>query len=176
MNIKVWILWLFAQLLLQDMNTMVFGCILAYMTVFTVVEINTKSILIKNSTVKNIISENHPSNRTLTSTLMDQLYKETMLRFQIEKKVQALTDKVSNLEKREVGFINTKPKGKGKEKETEKTGLVFNVVIFNTRLSIWNLVAYNGGIEQYGCSTAGFKQVLPKLNFWIMYLKTCSAM
>lgn len=115
---------------------MVFGCILAYMTVFTVDEIIAKSILIKNSTVKNIISENHPSNRTLTSNLIDQLYKETMLRFQIEKKVQALTDKVSNLEKREVGLINTKPKGKGKEKETEKTGLVFNVVIFNTRLSI----------------------------------------
>lgn len=81
------------------MNTMAFGCILAYMTVFTVVEINAKSILIKNSTVKNIISEKIPSNSTLMSTLMDQLYKETMLRFQIEKKVQALTQKVSKLEK-----------------------------------------------------------------------------
>lgn len=34
-----------AQLLLQDMKTMAFGCILAYMTVFTVVEINAKRIV-----------------------------------------------------------------------------------------------------------------------------------
>lgn len=89
---------------------MAFGCILAYMTVFTVVEINPKSILIKNSTVKNIISEKTPSNSTLMSTLMDQLYKETMLRFQIEKKMQILTDKVSKLEEKAKYNIN----GKGK--------------------------------------------------------------
>lgn len=114
----------FAQLLLQDMNTMAFGCILAYMTVSTVVEINAKSILIKNSTVKNIISEKTPSNRTLMSTLVDQLYKETMLRFQIEKKVQALTQMVSKLEKREEGSVYNKPKGKEKKekiKREEKT-------------------------------------------------------
>lgn len=98
------------------------------------------------------------------STMMDQLYKETMLRFQIEKKVQALKDKVSYLEKREEGSVYTKPIGKGKQKETEKTDLIFNLVMFNIRLSICNLVAYNGGIEQYGCSTAGFIQVLQKLE------------
>lgn len=108
----------FAQLLLQDMNTMAFGCILAYM----VVEINAKSILIKNSTVKNIISEKTPSNRTLMSTLVDQLYKETMLRFQIEKKVQALTQMVSKLEKREEGSVYHKPKGKEKKEKIKREG------------------------------------------------------
>lgn len=98
---------------------MAFGCILAYMTVFTVVEINAKSILIKNSTVKNIISEKTLSNSTLMSTLMDQLYKETMLRFQIEKKVQALTQKVSKLEKRE-GSVYNKPKGKEKKEKIKR--------------------------------------------------------
>lgn len=99
---------------------MAFGCILAYMTVFTVVEINAKSILIKNSTVKNIISEKTPSNSTLMSTLMDQLYKETMLRFQIEKKVQALTQMVSKLEKREEGSVYHKPKGKEKKEKIKR--------------------------------------------------------
>lgn len=113
---------------------MAFGCILAYMTVFTVVEINAKSILIKNSTVKNIISEKTPSNSTLMSNLMDQLYKETMLRFQIEKKVQALTQKVSKLEKREEGSVYNKPKGKEKkEKERRKKN---NIKAVNSICSI----------------------------------------
>lgn len=85
-----------------------------------VVEINAKSILIKNSTVKNIISEKTPSNSTLMSTLMDQLYKETMLRFQIEKKVQALTQKVSKLEKREEGSVYNKPKGKERKEKIKR--------------------------------------------------------
>lgn len=82
-----------------------FGRITAFVFVLAIVEITAKSIVINNNTVNNIITEN---NGTQKSTLMDQLYKETMLRFQIEKKVQALTDKVSKLEEKAKYTINGK--------------------------------------------------------------------
>lgn len=82
----------------------------AFVFVLAIVEITAKSIVINNSTVNNIISGDKPLNGTQRSTLMDQLYKETMLRFQIEKKMQILTDKVSKLEEKAKYNIN----GKGK--------------------------------------------------------------
>lgn len=83
-----------------------FGHITAFVFVLAIVEINAKSIVINNSTVNNIISGTNPLNGTQRSTLMDQLYKETMLRFQIEKKVQALKDKVSKLEEKAKYIFN----------------------------------------------------------------------
>lgn len=83
-----------------------FGHITAFVFVLAIVEINAKSIVINNSTVNNIISGTNPLNGTQRSTLMDQLYKETMLRFQIEKKVQALKDKVSKLEEKAKYIVN----------------------------------------------------------------------
>lgn len=86
------------------------GRISAFVFVLAIVEITAKSIVINNSTVNNIISRDKPLNGTQRSTLLDQLYKETMLRFQIEKKMQILTDKVSKLEEKAKYNIN----GKGK--------------------------------------------------------------
>lgn len=83
-----------------------FGHITAFVFVLAIVEINAKSIVINNSTVNNIISGTNSLNGTQRSTLMDQLYKETMLRFQIEKKVQALKDKVSKLEEKAKYIVN----------------------------------------------------------------------
>lgn len=83
-----------------------FGHITAFVFVLAIVEINAKSIVINNSTVNNIISGTNPLNGTQRSTLMDQLYKELMLRFQIEKKVQALKDKVSKLEEKAKYIVN----------------------------------------------------------------------
>lgn len=83
-----------------------FGHTTAFVFVLAIVEINAKSIVINNSTVNNIISGTNPLNGTQRSTLMDQLYKETMLRFQIEKKVQALKDKVSKLEEKAKYIVN----------------------------------------------------------------------
>lgn len=86
------------------------GRISAFVFVLAIVEITAKSIVINNSTVNNTISRDKPLNGTQRSTLLDQLYKETMLRFQIEKKMQILTDKVSKLEEKAKYNIN----GKGK--------------------------------------------------------------
>lgn len=86
------------------------GRISAFVFVLAIVEITAKSIVINNSTVNNIISGDKPLNGTQRSTLMDQLYEETMFRFQIEKKMQILTDKVSKLEEKAKYNIN----GKGK--------------------------------------------------------------
>lgn len=97
-------------LLFQNINSLMVGRISAFVFVLAIVEITAKSIVINNSTVNNIISGDKPLNGTQRSTLMDQLYKETMLRFQIEKKMQILTDKVSKLEEKAKYNIN----GKGK--------------------------------------------------------------
>ena len=56
------------------------------LNLMAVFETSTKSISIQNSPVK-------------TSEILDQLYKETMLRFQIEKEVHDLSSKVADLEK-----------------------------------------------------------------------------
>lgn len=97
-------------LLFQNINSLMVGRISAFVFVLAIVEITAKSIVINNSTVNNIISRDKPLNGTQRSTLLDQLYKETMLRFQIEKKMQILTDKVSKLEEKAKYNIN----GKGK--------------------------------------------------------------
>lgn len=97
-------------LLFQNINSLMVGRISAFVFVLAIVEITAKSIVINNSTVNNIISRDKPLNGTQRSTLMDQLYEETMLRFQIEKKMQILTDKVSKLEEKAKYNIN----GKGK--------------------------------------------------------------
>lgn len=73
-------------LLFQNINSLMVGRISAFVFVLAIVEITAKSIVINNSTVNNIISRDKPLNGTQRSTLLDQLYKETMLRFQIEKK------------------------------------------------------------------------------------------
>lgn len=97
-------------LLFQNINSLMVGRISAFVFVLAIVEITAKSIVINNSTVNDIISGDKPLNGTQRSTLMDQLYEETMLRFQIEKKMQILTDKVSKLEEKAKYNIN----GKGK--------------------------------------------------------------
>lgn len=97
-------------LLFQNINSLMVGRISAFVFVLAIVEITAKSIVINNSTVNDIISGDKPLNGTQRSTLLDQLYKETMLRFQIEKKMQILTDKVSKLEEKAKYNIN----GKGK--------------------------------------------------------------
>lgn len=97
-------------LLFQNISSFMVGRICAFVFVLAIVEITAKSIVINNSTVNNIISGDKPLNGTQRSTLMDQLYEETMLRFQIEKKMQILTDKVSKLEEKAKYNIN----GKGK--------------------------------------------------------------
>lgn len=97
------------------MNLITFGHITTCLFVLAIVEINAKSIFINKSTVKIIISENNSSNGIQTSILMDQLYKKTKLRFQIEKKVQDITDKVSKLENKmeSKSSFSTKTKSKG---------------------------------------------------------------
>lgn len=97
-------------LLFQNINSLMVGRISAFVFVLAIVEITAKSIVINNSTVNDIISGDKPLNGTQRSTLMDQLYEETMFRFQIEKKMQILTDKVSKLEEKAKYNIN----GKGK--------------------------------------------------------------
>ena len=65
---------------------MCWGFIVLLNLMAAVFESSAKSISIQNSTVK-------------TSEILDQLYKETMLRFQIEKEVHDLSSKVADLEK-----------------------------------------------------------------------------
>lgn len=77
---------------LQNMNLMTFGHITTSLFVLAIVDVNAKSILINNSTVKIIVSENNSSNGIQTSVLMDRLYKDMKIPFQIEKKIQAITD------------------------------------------------------------------------------------
>lgn len=97
------------------MNLITFGHITTCLFVLAIVEINAKSIFINKSTVKIIISENNSSNGIQTSILMDQLYKKTKFRFQIEKKVQDITDKVSKMEIKveSKSSFSTKTKSKG---------------------------------------------------------------
>lgn len=97
-------------LLFQNINSLMVGRFSAFVFVLAIVETTAKSIVINNSTVNNIISGDKPLNGTQRSTLMDQLYEETMFRLQIEKKMQILTDKVSKLEEKAKYNIN----GKGK--------------------------------------------------------------
>lgn len=98
-------------LLFQNISSFMVGRISAFVFVLAIVEITAKSIVINNSTVNDIISGDKPLNGTQRSTLMDQLYEETMFRFQIEKKMQILTDKVSKLEEKAKYNINGKEKG-----------------------------------------------------------------
>lgn len=97
------------------MNLITFGHITTCLFVLAIVEINAKSIFINKSTVKIIISENNSSNGIQTSILMDQLYKKTKFRFQIDKKVQDITDKVSKMEIKveSKSSFSTKTKSKG---------------------------------------------------------------
>lgn len=97
------------------MNLITFGHITTCLFVLAIVEINAKSIFINKSTVKIIISEKNSSNGIQTSILMDQLYKKTKFRFQIEKKVQDITDKVSKMEIKveSKSSFSTKTKSKG---------------------------------------------------------------
>lgn len=100
---------------LQNMNLMTFGHITTSLFVLAIVDVNAKSILINNSTVKIIVSENNSSNGIQTSVLMDRLYKDMKIPFQIEKKIQAITDKVSKLENKveSKSSFSTKTKRKG---------------------------------------------------------------
>lgn len=100
---------------LQNMNLMTFGHITTSLFVLAIVDVNAKSILINNSTVKIIVSENNSSNGIQTSVLMDRLYKDMKIPFQIEKKIQAITDKVSKLENKveSKSSFSTKTKSKG---------------------------------------------------------------
>lgn len=100
---------------LQNMNLMMFGHITTSLFVLAIVDVNAKSILINNSTVKIIVSENNSSNGIQTSVLMDRLYKDMKIPFQIEKKIQAITDKVSKLENKveSKSSFSTKTKSKG---------------------------------------------------------------
>lgn len=100
---------------LQNMNLMTFGHITTSLFVLAIVDVNGKSILINNSTVKIIVSENNSSNGIQTSVLMDRLYKDMKIPFQIEKKIQAITDKVSKLENKveSKSSFSTKTKSKG---------------------------------------------------------------
>lgn len=100
---------------LQNMNLMTFGHITTSLFVLAIVDVNAKSILINNSTVKIIVSENNSSNWIQTSVLMDRLYKDMKIPFQIEKKIQAITDKVSKLENKveSKSSFSTKTKSKG---------------------------------------------------------------
>lgn len=100
---------------LQIMNLMTFGHITTSLFVLAIVDVNAKSILINNSTVKIIVSENNSSNGIQTSVLMDRLYKDMKIPFQIEKKIQAITDKVSKLENKveSKSSFSTKTKSKG---------------------------------------------------------------
>lgn len=99
---------------LQNMNLMMFGHITTSLFVLAIVDVNAKSILINNSTVKIIVSENNSSNGIQTSVLMDRLYKDMKIPFQIEKKIQAITDKVSKLENKveSKSSFSTKTKSK----------------------------------------------------------------
>lgn len=100
---------------LQNMNLMTFGHITTSLFVLAILDVNAKSILINNSTVKIIISEHNSSNGIQTSVLMDRLYKDMKIPFQIEKKIQAITDKVSKLENKveSKSSFSTKTKSKG---------------------------------------------------------------
>lgn len=100
---------------LQNMNLMTFGHITTSLFVLAIVDVNAKSILINNSTVKIIVSENNSSNGIQTSVLMDRLYKDMKIPFQIENKIQAITDKVSKLENKveSKSSFSTKTKRKG---------------------------------------------------------------
>lgn len=100
---------------LQNMNLMTFGHITTSLFVLAIVDVNAKSILINNSTVKIIVNENNSSNGIQTSVLMDRLYKDMKIPFQIEKKIQAITDKVSKLENKveSKSSFSTKTKSKG---------------------------------------------------------------
>ena len=70
----------------QSSIIMCWGFIVLLNLMAAVFESSAKSISIQNSTVK-------------TSEILDQLYRETMLRFQIEKEVHDLSSKVADLEK-----------------------------------------------------------------------------
>lgn len=97
------------------MNLLTFGHITTSLFVLAILDVNAKSILINNSTVKIIISEHNSSNGIQTSVLMDRLYKDMKIPFQIEKKIQAITDKVSKLENKveSKSSFSTKTKSKG---------------------------------------------------------------
>lgn len=97
------------------MNLLTFGHITTSLFVLAILDVNAKSILINNSTVKIIVSENNSSNGIQTSVLMDRLYKDMKIPFQIEKKIQAITDKVSKLENKveSKSSFSTKTKSKG---------------------------------------------------------------
>lgn len=102
------------------MNLITFGHITTCLFVLAIVEINAKSIFINKSTVKIIISENNSSNGIQTSILMDQLYKKTKFRFQIEKKVQDITDKVRKWRLKWNPNLHSAQKLKAKECEDNK--------------------------------------------------------
>lgn len=101
--------------LFQNMNLMTFGHITTSLFFLAIVDVNAKSILINNSTVKIIISENNSSNGIQASILMDRLYKDMNIPLQIEKKIQVITDKVSKLENKveSKSSFSTKTKSKG---------------------------------------------------------------
>lgn len=105
---------------LQNMNLMTFGHITTSLFVLAIVDVNAKSILINNSTVKIIVSENNSSNGIQTSVLMDRLYKDMKIPFQIEKKIQAITDKVSKLENKVESKSSFSTKTKSKKCEDNK--------------------------------------------------------
>lgn len=80
---------------------MQFACItlLYCFAVLSAMVIDGKSITIKNATMKGISTERF-SKEKLQKDVLHQLYQETMLRFQIEKKVESLKQRVSKLEGR----------------------------------------------------------------------------
>lgn len=75
---------------LQNMNLMTFGHITTSLFVLAIVDVNAKSILINNSTVKIIVSENNSSNGIQTSVLMDRHTKTWRFHFKLRRRFKLL--------------------------------------------------------------------------------------
>ncbi|XP_061178916.1 cerebellin-2-like [Saccostrea echinata] len=121
----------------------IFGCLVTTMA--------SEQLGLTTGNSKNV-SETHFSKDKLLSEALDQLYKETMIRLEIEKRLRILTEEVSNLKDGYEKLCETMPT----ERENTTKGNLNSAVGFSailtkdTNLGDSQIVKYDNVITNYG--------------------------